>query len=281
MPFHTEAERRKNQRKKKKPVARLAILHQGESFESQGLGKFAKDVVRIGKWIHPATGQDIQFDSERLKKLAESTSKYLFNGNKIPFPDGHSIKTKDNMGFWPGPFIVHKDSLVGVVEPTDEDAKKGLMDGSLDSVSAFIDFNVEDPKGNVYDEVITHVCATNYPVVTEQKEFIALAQKCNTEVGVDLYLHESVEVAKEEEDGDEVAQEALDRFADAVTEAESLQVLGGTFEACVSEIMLKQGVSRESAQATCASIKRKAGELSQDERIAAALLDCAKGGNGD
>lgn len=177
-------------KKDAKPESRSAFSSKGEAFASQGSGKFAKDVVRVGKWVHPLDGREVVFDPARLQRLAENTQLYLARGNKIPFPDGHSTKVKDNMGFWPGPFIVHKDALVGVVEPTDEDAKKGILDGSLDAVSVYIEPNVIDPKGNKYAEVITHVCATNYPVLTEGGEFLKLSQKDAeaAEGGLDLFI---------------------------------------------------------------------------------------------
>lgn len=201
---------------KTKTKTKLAIMHKGDGFESQALGKFAKDVVRIGKWIHPLTGQEIAFDSDRLKRLAESTSRYLSNGNRIPFPDGHSMKSKDNMGFWPGPFIVHKDRLVAVVEPTDEDAKKSIMDQSLDAVSVLIDFNVMDPKGEKYEEVITHVCGTNYPVLTGQGAFVQLSQD-GVNNGLDVYLPSDVSSDNRTSGDDMKTAAALDQFAGAVS----------------------------------------------------------------
>jgi len=223
---------------------KLAVLYQGEAFSSQGLGKFAKDVVRIGKWVHPLNGKEVQFDSERLRKLAENTSRYLSNGNKIPFPDGHSMKTRDNMGFWPGPFIVHKDALVAVVEPTDEDAKKGIVDGSLDAVSVLIESDITDPKGQKYDEVITHVCGTNYPVLTEQGAFVELSRDSG-KIGLDIYLPSDVTSVIESSGGGVETAAALERFAEA------------------------------------ASSFRNPKSLSREDRVSAAFLELSKHGPGD
>lgn len=228
MPLHTEAEKKKRKleeeaRKKRKVSGRLAFVHHGEAFASQGLGKFAKDVVRVGEWIHPLTGQAVEFDSERLQRLAKNTTAYLANGNKIPFPDGHSMKVKDNMGFWPGPFIVHRDALVAVVEPTDDEAKKKILDGSLDGVSVYIETGVVDPKGNKYDEVITHVCGTNYPVLTGQGDFLKLSQGAAdaVEAGLDLYIPADVSLTPRQPKGDTTldvpARAALSQFAKAVS----------------------------------------------------------------
>lgn len=232
----------------KKNQNRLAFSHKGEAFASQGLGKFAKDVVRIGKWIHPANGREVVFGPARLQRLAENTQLYLAHGNKIPFPDGHSLKVKDNMGFWPGPFIVHRDALVGVVEPTDEEAKKGILDGSLDAVSVYIDTDVIDPKGNKYPEVITHVCATNYPVLTEQGDFLKLSQAVaeSVEGGLDIFLPADVASLLRHPKGD-----TLDNPATG---------------AALSQL------------AKAVSSFRESDSLSREEKVAAAFLRISKGG---
>jgi hypothetical protein len=151
------------------------VLHRGEKFESQGLGRFAKDILHPGAWIHPQTGQRVFFDDARIKRLVESTNRYIRAGNVVRYPDGHSFKATDNLGDWPGPFIVHKGRLVGVVEAKNPKAAEGMAAGTIDAVSAFIEFDHVDTKGNTYDEVITHVCATPYPVITGQKGFIPLS----------------------------------------------------------------------------------------------------------
>lgn len=190
------------------------ILHKGDRFASEGGGRFAKDVVRVGKWIHPATGREVVFTRERIRNLVRNTMDYLSRGNKIPFPDGHTTDSSKNLGFWPGPFIEYKDALVGVVEPKDELALKKIQDGTLDAVSVCVDFDVTEPGGAKYDEVITHVCATNYPVITKQKEFIKLSR----ESASSLYLPEELSSLGGEgapAESPEI-QEALDRLAEAI-----------------------------------------------------------------
>lgn len=246
MPGHTEAEKKKKkleeEARKRKASGRLAVVHHGEAFASQGLGKYAKDVVRVGKWLHPLTGQAVEFDSERLQRLAKNTSAYLANGNKIPFPDGHSMKVKDNMGFWPGPFIVHRDALVAVVEPTDEAAKVKIADGSLDGVSVYIETGVVDPKGNKYDEVITHVCGTNYPVLTGQGDFLKLSQGAAeaVEAGLDLYIPADVSLTPRPPKGDTTDQAAaLSQFAKAVSSFRKTTALSLSREAKIGAAFLK------------------------------------------
>lgn len=159
-------------------MKKLIVLHKGLKFDEQGVGgRFAKDVVRVGSWVHPATGQDIVFDGARLRRLADATNRYLEAGNKIPFPAGHTTDPMKNLGDWPGPFIVHGEALVGVAEPKDPKALENVRNGVTDAVSVCIEFGVSDSKGNQYDEVITHVCATDYPVVTGQQGFLQLSAR--------------------------------------------------------------------------------------------------------
>jgi hypothetical protein len=154
---------------------RLTILHKGQKFALQASGRFAKDVLRVGEWVHPATKKKLVFDESRLSNLASETNRYHSNENKIPYPAGHSTSPLDNMGDWPGPFFKHKDMLIGIVEPKDQTALQKMRDGAMDSVSVCIEFDLTDSKGNHYPEVITHVAATDYPVITGQKPFIELS----------------------------------------------------------------------------------------------------------
>lgn len=159
-------------------MKKLIVLHKGLKFDEQGAGgRFAKDVARIGRWVHPATGQEIVFDAARLNRLAEATNRYLEAGNKVPFPAGHTTDPMKNLGHWPGPFIAHGEALVGVVEPKDATALEKIRNGVTDAVSVCIEFGISDSKGNQYDEVITHVCATDYPVVTGQQGFLQLSAR--------------------------------------------------------------------------------------------------------
>lgn len=243
------------------------ILHKGDRFASEGGGRFAKDVVRVGKWVHPATGREVVFTPERIRNLVKNTTDYLARGNKIPFPDGHTTDTSKNLGFWPGPFIEYKGALVGVVEPKDELALKKIQDGTLDAVSVCVDFDVMDPSGKKYDEVITHVCATNYPVITKQKEFIKLSR----ESGSGLYLPEELSaLAREGEEKPSLeALSALDQLTEAVKLAQH-----DPFEDCVLSMKTK-GMDKEAAVAAC-EIRFKGGKkesMSREHRVVAALVE--------
>jgi len=169
------------------------VVHKGLAFASEGNGQFAKDIVSVGRRIHPATDQVIEFDGKRLQALEYQNTRYLKNANSIPFPAGHTTDPLKNLGEWPGPFITRGDELVGVCNPKDPQALDKIKSGALDYVSAYIEKDVTDPKGNYYPEVMTHICATNYPVWTGQGNFIALAREHFKKSDVGVYLPEALD----------------------------------------------------------------------------------------
>src|SRR4051794_38921341 len=64
--------------------------------------RFRKEVLRVGKWIHPATGEVLDFTREFLARLVASTAQWIALGNKVWFPAGHSSDPRDSLGFWSG-----------------------------------------------------------------------------------------------------------------------------------------------------------------------------------
>jgi hypothetical protein len=153
-------------------------LYNGEAFQALGRSRFKKDIVRIGKWIHPLTGQMIEFDAARLARLVENTEKYRQNVDKqvVPFPDGHKFGARDNMG-GVTEFRVEGERLVATFEPSGQDIEEKISSGKIRSVSAYIEMPAKDSQGNVYSEAITHVAATPYPVITGQEDFVKLSAK--------------------------------------------------------------------------------------------------------
>ncbi len=166
---------------KKKPVEhpaeeRALYLHEGKAFESQGSGLFAKDVALDGEYWDEKSGRTVPITAERRALLARETNRFLENGNEIPFPDGHTWDAMKNLGDWPGPFVVHEDRLVGVVRPKGADVLAKIQTGKINRVSMVIAKNHVDPKGVFYPEVIIQCCATPIPVLTGQRDFVALSQ---------------------------------------------------------------------------------------------------------
>lgn len=168
------------------------VAHRGEAFDAEGNGRFVKDVLSVGKRFHPATKKIIDFPQKRIDGLEYQNNRYLRNGNKMPFPKGHTTDPLANLGKWSGPFLKRAQDLVGVVEVTDPDALSKVQSKTLDGVSVYVEKDVVDPLGNLYPEVCTHICATDYPVWTGQKDFIALSQEVFKKSASDIYVPESL-----------------------------------------------------------------------------------------
>lgn len=153
----------------------ILLLGPASDFVAKGSGRFLKDIAQVGKWVHPDTGQEVEFTLDRLNRLAAESNRFRQNENEIPFPDGHSFSVMKSLGDWPGPFVVEAGRLWGVVAPKGEEVRARVADGRIKRVSARIQFDHVDTKGNTYPEVLTHVCATDYPVLTGQRDFLALS----------------------------------------------------------------------------------------------------------
>lgn len=156
------------------------VLFQGNGFTIEGPKRFKKDILRVGRWKHPVTGQDVDITQDRIERLATATEQYrqTMDRKAIPFPDGHTFDAKKNLGYWTS-FAVEGDRLVGVVEVTDDEAARKIEQGSIRSVSARIDPEVRDTKGAVYSEAMTHVCATPIPVLDGQQDFVKLSREAD------------------------------------------------------------------------------------------------------
>lgn len=168
---------------------KLEVLTMGEFKAGEKLDRFEKDILRPGTWVHPVTRKMISFDQDRLTKLVDQTNKYLKNENKVPFPDGHSTAAKDNMGWWLETRLDEQGRLMAVLNTSDQDVAAKLKNGTIDSVSACIEFGLTDSRGNFYPEVITHICGTNYPVIEKQGEFVALSRDAGgAQDDVEIYV---------------------------------------------------------------------------------------------
>lgn len=167
---------------------KLEVLSVGEFKAGEKLDRFEKDILRPGTWVHPVTKKMISFDEDRLSKLVDQTNKYLKNENKVPFPDGHSTAAKDNMGWWLETRLDPNGNLMAVLNTSDQEVASKLKNGTIDSVSACIEFGLTDSRGNFYPEVITHICGTNYPVIEKQGEFVALSRDAGVQDDVEIYV---------------------------------------------------------------------------------------------
>lgn len=179
-------------------------FYQGEGFAHALAGKFAKDVLVDGEWHDQKTGRTVPITPARRRLLMEESNRYLANGNEIPFQDGHNTDATKTLGAWPGPFAVVGDRLFAVAEPKGDDVVGMVKAGKINRVSVVIRKEWTDPKGNFYPEVITSIDATPVPVVTGQRDFVALSR----EAGIPTFeLAQVVAPTLREPTFDELAQE--------------------------------------------------------------------------
>ena len=137
--------------------------------------RFKKEVLRVGRWVHPATGEDLDFDHAFLERLVRDTTRWIELGNKVWFPAGHTTDIRANLGFWPR-FELEGERLVGVVDVLD-DAAAANVGKTIQDVSAGIHLGALASTGEAFDAVIEHVAATPEPVIPGQSNFVRLARE--------------------------------------------------------------------------------------------------------
>lgn len=134
--------------------------------------KFKKDLIRVGKYIHPAQEWTLDVTAERMDEWIEAWKKMKANGVRVPLPAGHSYDPRDGQGFLVE-LTREGDTLWGVLEFVGEDAIS--LAYRTQQVSISINPHFVDGKGIDYGEVIEHVALTGYPVVPDQEDFKAIA----------------------------------------------------------------------------------------------------------
>lgn len=134
---------------------------------------YTKDVLKVGKYKHPLTGQKFAVDRDRLDQIAASTNRYLKNGNPVPFPEMHGATARGNLGWWEAYFKRIDDHLVGIVEvPLAADQVK--IGTTIKYVSVHLASLWEDAQGEQYEDVLLHVAAASQPVIPGQRDFFKL-----------------------------------------------------------------------------------------------------------
>jgi len=141
-----------------------------EPLELSGGVSFWKELIREGRWVNAKAGFTLHVDRGRLAQWARNFHEMAGAGIRVPVPWGHSYDPRDNAGFVEE--IELRDgglwALLNV--PNDDDAAK--VGSTVRAVSVSINPNFVDGGGRNWGEVIEHVALTNYPVVTDQGDFI-------------------------------------------------------------------------------------------------------------
>ncbi|MFH1730715.1 MAG: hypothetical protein ABIF82_03560 [Planctomycetota bacterium] len=146
------------------------LVSRAGEIELDGGRKFWKELIREGRWINAKAGFTLQVDRGRLAQWARNFHEMAGAGIRVPVPWGHSYDPRDNAGFVEE--IELRDgglwALLNV--PNEDDAAK--VGATVRAVSVSVNPNFIDGSGRNWGEVIEHVALTNYPVVTDQGDFI-------------------------------------------------------------------------------------------------------------
>jgi hypothetical protein len=142
--------------------------------------RFRKEVLRAGHWIHPGTGETLNFDVALLEQLAEDTNRWIALGQKVHFPVGpdcHGEDARDalaNLGYWSN-FRVENERLVADVDVLDE-AALPKIGKTVQDVSPEIRWPARSATGDVLEAAVFHVAATPIPAIPGQSNFERLSQ---------------------------------------------------------------------------------------------------------
>lgn len=138
--------------------------------------RWRKDVLRVGRWIHPDTGQEIDITRDLLAAIAANTNAFLSAGHEVFFPNGHTSDVKKNLGQW-SRFEIEDDVLFAVADVADDEAAEA-MGKTITRVSPHIKFKgLRTSSGKKLGPLIMHVAATPAPVIPGQGNFMLLSLK--------------------------------------------------------------------------------------------------------
>lgn len=135
--------------------------------------RFWKELIREGRWVNAGAGFTLQVDRDRLDAWRDRFDAMRDAGIRVPVPWGHSYDPRDNAGFLEE-LELRDGALWGLLNlPMPDDADR--VGKTVEAVSVSIHPSFVDGTGREWGEVIEHVALTNYPIVTEQADFVRAA----------------------------------------------------------------------------------------------------------
>jgi hypothetical protein len=144
--------------------------------DGQPVRRFRKELLKVGEYTHPGTGQRFSVSREGIGRMAETFRRYTAAGNRVPLPIGHENweDPERNRG-WAIDAFAEGDSLVGIVELVGD----GIKLAGTSDVSIYAEPSFTDSKGNSYEWVIRHVALCTDPVILGLDGFVPLAASQN------------------------------------------------------------------------------------------------------
>lgn len=144
----------------------------------QPVQRFRKELIRVGEWVHPDTGQDIEVTTDRIDHWVTQFSAMKADGVKVYLPSGHTSDPAKNRG-WVVEMFREGETLVGLFDAIGEDA---IREASRNDVSVRVcTLDITTATGlKTYDDAIEHVALTPIPVITGQKHTVAITASRGT-----------------------------------------------------------------------------------------------------
>jgi len=139
-------------------------------FGNSGLTQFRKEVIKVGKYIHPATKKAFEVTTDLLNHWVSTFNRWVGAGNHVPIPLGHSkVNNPESNAGWVTGLSVDGDSLIGIMELSDPSLARTT------DVSLCVDGEVADGRGNKYTNIITHIALCTDPVIAGLGKFMKLS----------------------------------------------------------------------------------------------------------
>lgn len=143
-------------------------------FSSVGDRRYEKDMIRVGRYVHPVKGWELDVDRKMLQTWADNFNRFREAGIKVPVTVDHSKKAEDLKGELVG-MRVEGDVLLGVHEFDDEDGEK-LTKKKSAGVSIEIDDDfIASTGGKKMGSAIVASSIVQRPIVSGQNDFVKIA----------------------------------------------------------------------------------------------------------
>ena len=171
---------------------------------NSGLTQFRKEVIKVGKYIHPATNKAFEVTVDTLNHWVATFNRWIGAGNQVPIPLGHSkVNSPEANAGWVTQMFVEDNSLYGIMELSDP--KLALTT----DVSLYIEPEIVDGKGVKYSNIISHIALCTNPVIAGLDKFMKLSLS-KGETNMDFLQKIAVALGiKEKEPTEELVLSAL------------------------------------------------------------------------
>ena len=170
--------------------------------------QFWKELIREGRWVNAKAGFTLEVDGERLGQWERSFHEMADAGIRVPVPWGHSYDPRDNAGFVEE--IELRDGGLWALLNVPDEGDAAKLGSTVRAVSVSINPGFVDGSGRDWGEVIEHVALTNYPVVTEQEDFIQASNDGGERRAIMLELYQGLGTGDERRGTEEKGQGTRD-----------------------------------------------------------------------